>query len=117
MLLAKRHPDKASAALEGEYVLDYTLYEVGKAVWKANKLMDKSTALRAADHVYHLTALMEVAKIEGVEVCTGTVENAFDGDLSFQGSASLYTAERMDLTLVTEDERLLGRTRVRDMEP
>jgi hypothetical protein len=35
MLLAKRHPDKASAALEGEYVLDYTLYEVGNAVWKA----------------------------------------------------------------------------------
>lgn len=79
--------------------------------------MDKSTALRAADQAYHLTAFMEVVKVEGVEVCTGTVENAFDGDLSFQDSASLYTAERMGLTLVTEDERLLGRARVRDMEP
>ncbi|MCK4582069.1 hypothetical protein KAU18_02040 [Candidatus Bathyarchaeota archaeon] len=68
---------------------------------------------------------MEVAKVDGVEGCTGTVENTFDGDLSFQDSASLYAAERMGLTLVTEDERLLGRAREvgvdyvkgKDMEP
>jgi predicted nucleic acid-binding protein len=112
MQLAKRHPDKASIRLEGELLLDLTIYEVGNAIWKINKLIkksDKSTALEAVTQAYHLTALMEVTKVEGVEGLTGTMEIVFDEGMSFYDSAYLHTARRMGLTLVTEDERLLKR--------
>jgi predicted nucleic acid-binding protein len=110
MLLAKRYPDKASTTLEGEQLLDLTIYEVSNAIWKINKLInksDKSTALDAVVQVHYLTALMEATKIEGVEDLTGAMEIAFDKGLSFYDSAYLYTAKRKGLTLVTEDERLL----------
>jgi len=114
MLLAKKCPDKASATLEGEHLLDLTMYEVGNAIWKVSKLVnksDKSAALDAVEQAYYLTALMEVAKVEGVEGLTGTMEIAFDGGLSFYDSAYLHTAKRWGLTLVTEDERLFRRAR------
>jgi predicted nucleic acid-binding protein len=128
MLLAKWYPDKVSATLEGEYLLDMTMYEVGNAIWRISKLTnrsDESAALDAVEQAYYLTALMEVAKVEGLEGLTGTMEIAFDGGLSFYDSAYLHTARRTGVTLVTEDERLLRRARevgvncvkVRDLEP
>ena len=114
MLLAKRHPDKAPATLEDEYMLDLTMYEVGNAIWRINQLIEKtsrSTALEAVDQAHHLTALMETARVEGAEGLTGTMELAFDGGLSFYDSAYLHVARRMGLTLVTEDERLLRTAR------
>ena len=113
MLLAKKYPSKASATLEDEYLLDLTIYEVGNAIWKLNKLInksDKSSAIEAIDQAYYLTAMMEILKIEGVKGHTCTMELAFDGNLSFYDSAYLQVAKRNDLTLVTEDERLLKRS-------
>lgn len=109
MQLAKRHPYKASTLLEGELILDLTIYEVGNAVWKIYKLIektDKTTALEAITQAYHLMALMDVIKVEGVEALAGTMEIAFDKGLSFYDSAYLQSAKKLGLTLVTEDKRL-----------
>ena len=109
MQLAKRHPYKASALLEGELILDLTKYEVGNAIWKIYKLIektDKSTALEAVTQAYHMMALMDIIKVEGVETLADTMEIAFDQGLSFYDSAYLQSAKRMELTLVTEDKRL-----------
>ena len=112
MLLVKRYPEKTSIILEGEYLLDLTMYEVGNVIWKINKLInksDKSTALDAIEQAYNLTALMEVIKIEGVEEFKNTMRIAFEGGLSFYDSAYLHTAGRKGLTLVSEDDRLSKR--------
>ena len=112
MQLAKRHPDKASTLLEGELILDLTKYEVGNAIWKIYKLIektDKSTALEAVTQAYHMIALMEVIKVEDVEALASTMEIAFDEGLSFYDSAYLQSAKKLGLTLVTEDKRLSKR--------
>jgi predicted nucleic acid-binding protein len=109
MKLTKKHPHKASTLLEGEHILDLTKYEVGNAIWKIIKLIektDKTNALEAVTQAYHLMALMEVIKVEDVETLTGTMEIAFDKDLSFYDSAYLQSAKKHGLTLVTEDTRL-----------
>ena len=114
MLLAKKHPAEAPATLEDQYMLDLTMYEVCNAIWKICKLIEKSgksAALEAVEQAHSLTALMKVVKVESLEGLRGTMNEAIDGNLSFYDSAYLYTARAMKLTLVTEDERLLRRTR------
>ena len=109
IMLAKRHPDKASEALEGECLLDLTLYEVGNALWKINKLFgkpDKATALDAINEASLLMAQMEEIKVEGGDL-KDVMEIAFDTSLSFYDSAYLYVAKRRGLVLMTEDEGLL----------
>lgn len=114
MLLAKRNPEKASTTLEEQCILDLTRYELGNALWKVSKLIDKSDksiALEALKQVHSLMALMEVIRPEGLEELTGTMETAFDTGLSFYDSAYIQTARRNDLVLVTEDERLMKRAK------
>lgn len=109
ILLAKRSPATAPATLEGEHILDLTKYEIGNAIWKLNKLInktDKSTAMESMEQAYHLTALMETISLEEQRELTDTMEIAFDGGISFYDSAYLHTARERGLTLVTEDERL-----------
>jgi len=112
MHLTKKHPDKASTLLEGEHILDLTKYEVGNAIWKIYKLLektDKSTVIDAVTQAYNLMALMEVIKAEGMEELTDTMEIAFDEGLSFYDSAYLQSAKKLGLTLVTEDKSLSKR--------
>ena len=112
MHLTKKHPDKASTLLEGEHILDLTKYEVGNAIWKIYKLLektDKSTVIDAVTQAYNLMALMEVIKAEGMEELTDTMEIAFDEGLSFYDSAYLQSAMKLGLTLVTEDKSLSKR--------
>jgi predicted nucleic acid-binding protein len=108
-MLTKRHPDKASAALEGESLLDLTFYEVGNALWKINKLIgksDKATALDAINEASLLIAQMGAIRVEEGDL-KDVMEIAFDTSLSFYDSAYLYVARQRSLVLVTEDEGLL----------
>jgi predicted nucleic acid-binding protein len=108
IMLAKRHPDKASAALEGEYLLDLTLYVVGNALWKINKLIGRAraTALDAINEASHLMAQMEAIRVKEGDL-KDVMEIAFDTNLSFYDSAYLHIARRRSLVLLTEDEGLL----------
>jgi predicted nucleic acid-binding protein len=109
MLLIKRHPDEASVELEGEYILDLTIYEVGNALWKISKLLDKSSAskaLQAIEEAYSILSLMDVQKLGGAEDLAQTMEIAHEKNLSFYDAAYIQVTRRMGLTLVTEDMRL-----------
>ena len=109
IIVAKNHPDKAQPVLEGEYLLDLTSYEVGNALWKINKLIDKtdkSMALEAINQASPLLAQMEVLKVDGEELGS-VMEVAYESDLSFYDSSYLQVARSKGLTLVTEDTNLL----------
>jgi predicted nucleic acid-binding protein len=110
ILLIKRQPDTASTTLEGEYILNLTPYEVGNALWKINKLIDKTSqaaSLDAVEEAHTLLSLMDVLEIEGVEDHKQTMAIAYEKNLSFYDSAYIQVAKRMGLTLMTEDKRLL----------
>ena len=109
IIVAKNHPDKAQPVLEGEYLLDLTSYEVGNALWKINKLIDKtdkSMALEAINQASPLLAQMEVLKVDGEELGS-VMEVAYESGLSFYDSSYLQVARSKGLTLVTEDTNLL----------
>ena len=112
IIIAKNHPDKAQSALEGEYLLDLTSYEVGNALWKINKLIDKtdkSLALETINQASSLIAQMEALKVDG-EHLGSVMEVAFESGLSFYDSSYLHVARSKGLTLVTEDTVLLRST-------
>jgi len=112
MLIAKKHEEKASKILEGGAMLDLTFYELGNAIWKIHKLIEKSgksNALEAAQQAYYLTDVMRVLKVEELEGFINTMKVAFDGGLSYYDAAYLHVAARDELTLVTEDQVLLKR--------
>jgi predicted nucleic acid-binding protein len=109
ILLIKKHPDEASVELDGEHILDLTFYEVGNALWKISKLLDKTGASKALQYIeeaYSILSLMEVQKLEGAEDLSQTMEIAHEKNLSFYDAAYIHVARRMGCTLVTEDKRL-----------
>ena len=110
ILLIKRHPEKATKTLDEEHILDLTIYEVGNALWKINKLLDKTDApkaLQAIKEAHPLLSLMNAQKLEDAEDLTQTMEKAHQKNLSFYDAAYIQVAKRMGLTLATEDTRLL----------
>ena len=110
ILLIKRHPDTASTTLEGEYILNLTPYEVGNALYRINKLIDKTgetASLDAIEMAHSLLTLMEVLELEGLVDLRQTMAIAYEKNLSFYDSAYIQVAKRMGLILVTEDKRLL----------
>ena len=112
MVIAKKHGEKASKILEGGAMLDLTLYELGNAIWKIYKLIEKSgksNALDAAHQAYYLIDIMRVLRVEGQEGFMNTMKVALDGGLSYYDAAYLHVAARDGLTLVTEDHVLLKR--------
>ena len=110
ILLIKRHPEKATKTLDEEHILDLTIYEIGNALCKINKLLDKTDApkaLQAIKEAHPLLSLMNAQKLEDAEDLTQTMEIAHQKNLSFYDAAYIQVAKRMGLTLATEDTRLL----------
>ena len=110
MLLIKRRPGEATQTLEGEHILDLTIYEVGNAFWKISKLLDKTDApkaLQAIKEAHSILSLMNVQRLEDEADLTQTMEIAHQKNLSFYDAAYIQVAKRMGLTLATEDTRLL----------
>ena len=103
-------PREGTKTLDEEHILDLTIYEVGNALWKINKLLDKTDApkaLQAIKEAHPLLSLMNAQKLEDAEDLTQTMEIAHQKNLSFYDAAYIQVAKRMKLTLVTEDMRLL----------
>lgn len=109
ILLIKKFPEIALSFLEQEFFLDLTIYEIGNAEWKINRLFnksDKSTVLEAITQVYYITAMMETLKTDTLKDLTATMEIAFDSNLSFYDSAYVYSSKQNQVILVTEDVQL-----------
>jgi predicted nucleic acid-binding protein len=118
MLLAKRSPESASEVIEGELVLDLTRYEVGNAIWRLHRLIERDgapAAVEAAAMAHDLMALTEETGVDGEEGMRATMRAAYETGLSFYDSAYLSTAASMGLVLVTEDAQLRRRAEERGL--
>jgi predicted nucleic acid-binding protein len=119
LLLAKNHPEQASTILENQLRLDLTLYEIGNAVWKINKLINKSTkqvALEAVEQAYDMVALMDVRRVEGGEDVVEVMDIAYENGLTFYDSCYLYVASKTGTSLVSEDKDIVRAAKKRDVK-
>lgn len=91
-----------------EHVLDLTTYEAANAIWGIGVADDRLTDAQIADALEILRRLGREVRIETAtgDELEGTMAVARDTGLTFYDAAYLATAERKDLTLVTEDESL-----------
>lgn len=109
MLIAKNHPEDAPEQLNQEYILDLTLYEIGNAVWKINKLLGKPSrekALETIEQLHRLTALMIRHEALDKQTHTKVMDNALHHGLTYYDSAYLTAAQQLETTLVTTDKKL-----------
>jgi len=109
MMLTKRSPEDAPKLLRGEYLLDLTVYELGNAIWKINKLFkngDREAAIEAIEQVHHLTSQMTRYDARDRRVLASIMGDAFQHNLTFYDSVYLTIASKLNLTLVTEDKKL-----------
>jgi len=66
-------PREGTKTLDEEHILDLTIYEVGNALWKINKLLDKTDAQKAhhaIEEAHPLLSLMNAQKLEDAEDLT-----------------------------------------------
>jgi len=109
MVLTKNHPTEAVEHLKNEHLLDLTIYELGNAIWKINRLLekpDKNTALESIKQIQSLTALMKTHVVQDKHTQLAIMENAFQYNLTYYDSAYLTTAQELKYALVTMDKRL-----------
>jgi len=106
-VLRKLRGDAASI-LEGQTVLDLTLYELGNVVWKENRASsgDPEEAVERVKAITKLLSIMKIHRIDPGEMAA-IAENASRLSLTFYDSAYLTAALTANTTLVTEDTDIL----------
>lgn len=117
--LIRNKPDSSLDELEGAYILDLTLYEVGNALWKIHKLIRGAGEVSLFDsmaQVQSILATMIILPLGGVDDLTPISKIAFEGGLTFYDSAYLFAAKKRGLLLVTEDKLLLKAAIVQGVE-
>ncbi|ADD04478.1 homolog to endonuclease VapC [Natrialba magadii ATCC 43099] len=116
LLIGERGVNVDISILFDEYLLDLTMYEAANALWKTGLAHDNLTESELEDAVTILSRLGTEVRLETVsnETLTSTMDVAQSNGLTFYDAAYLATAERTDLTLVTEDSAL--RTAAREQE-
>ncbi len=98
--------------LDGRYTLDLARYELGNALWKQRiifKKLDDSELGRTIKLVSKVLAMMRTLTLEGREGAVMKV--ATELGISFYDAAFVYQAKAMGASLVTEDEKLAGKSK------
>ncbi|MDV3243555.1 MAG: type II toxin-antitoxin system VapC family toxin [Nitrososphaerales archaeon] len=98
--------------LDGNYTLDLARYELGNALWKQRILLKKlgdGELERMVRLMSDVLTLMRVLTVEGSEGAVMKV--ATELGVSFYDAAFVYQAKAVGASLVTEDERLAGKSR------
>lgn len=95
--------------LSNVYILDLTVYEIGNVLWKDNKISNKiKDPVETMENFLNIIKKFNlISKIDYVKV----LKIAIERDLTFYDSAYVYVAEENNLTLITYDEELLGKTK------
>lgn len=101
-----------------EHLLDLTTYEAANAIWSIGVADGRLTDAQIADA---LEILRRLGREVRIETATGdelerTMDVAQDTGFTFYDAAYLATAEREDLTLVTEDGSLAEAAADRDVD-
>jgi predicted nucleic acid-binding protein len=93
--------------VSGNYTLDLTKYELGNALWKDHYLrknLDMKELASLAKLVKAVIKLTQVLKIDCFE--EEILETASNLGVTFYDASYAYYAEKMRLTLITEDKKL-----------
>ncbi|BCS93086.1 Exonuclease VapC9 [Metallosphaera sp. J1] len=95
--------------LSNIYILDLTVYEIGNVLWKDSKISNKiKDPVETMENFLNIIKKFNlISKIDYVKV----LKIAIERDLTFYDSAYVYVAEENNLTLITYDEELLGKTK------
>ena len=98
----------AAPILEGQTVLDLTLYELGNIVWKENRASggDPEESAERVKTIVRLLSIMDIRRIDPGEMAA-IAENASRHGLTFYESAYLTAALTANTHLVTEDTDIL----------
>lgn len=94
--------------LTGNFTLELARYELGNILWKDCVLQAKISEQQSkqlASAVKRTLALMDVMGIGGSE--EGILETAINHRITFYDASFVYSAKQKELTLVTEDSRLI----------
>jgi len=108
--IIERFGEKALSVLRGSSVLDLTVYEVGNSVWSlvySHKEIDYESGLRIMKAVVRLSAQLSVISIK--EKVLEAYDLTIKEGLTFYDASYLVAAQSMDLTLVTDDEKLAAK--------
>lgn len=117
MLIGESGSDLDVRILFDEYMLDLTMYEVANSLWKIGMVNDNLTDDELEDAIDILDRLGTEMRLSTVinENLPPTMDVAQANGLTFYDAAYLATAERNDLTLVTEDSALRDSARDQDI--
>jgi predicted nucleic acid-binding protein len=94
--------------LTGNFTLELARYELGNILWKDCVLQAKISEQQSkqlASAVKRTLALMDVLEIGGSE--EEILETAINHRITFYDASYVYSAKQKELTLVTEDSRLI----------
>lgn len=92
----------------GQYILDLTIYEIGNVIWKEVvlfKSLKNDEAKLLLEHLSNIIAKMNVIRISAADAA-GILEISINKRITFYDAAYLYFAKKMNLILVTNDQKL-----------
>lgn len=100
---------KALDVLLESSTVSLAYYEVGNAVWRECFLLKRITsreAIKLLESVFAILQAMDVALLEDEELGTAILNMAGKLNLTYYDAAYLIEAQRLNKTLVTDDEKL-----------
>jgi len=100
---------KALDVLLESSTVSLAYYEVGNAVWRECFLLKRiisKEAIKLLESVFALLQAMDVALLEDEELGTAILNMAGKLNLTYYDAAYLIEAQRLNKTLVTDDEKL-----------
>lgn len=100
---------KALDVLLESSTVSLAYYEVGNAVWRECFLLKRiisKEAIKLLESVFAILQAMDVVLLEDEELGTAILNMAGKLNLTYYDAAYLIEAQRLDKTLVTDDEKL-----------
>ena len=107
--IVRRLGERSLEILKENHILTLTIYEVGNALWRETKLLNKLTTDEAEEimkAVIALTKFMQIVEPEDpIEILR--ISNRIEA--TFYDTAYVIVALRRNLTLVTDDKKLAAK--------
>jgi predicted nucleic acid-binding protein len=98
--------------LTGNYTLELSRYELGNIIWKDCALQAKVSEQEAkmmAKIIKHTLSIMDLLEVASNE--EEILETAIKQKITFYDASYVYFAKAKGLTLITEDSRLIKKTK------
>ncbi|MCD6593047.1 type II toxin-antitoxin system VapC family toxin [Candidatus Bathyarchaeota archaeon] len=107
--IVRRLGERSLKILKENYILTLTIYEVGNALWRETKLLKKLTTDEAEEIMKAVIALTKFMQIIEPEDPTEILKTSNKIEATFYDTAYVVVALRRNLTLVTDDKKLVAK--------